>query len=86
MLFRTILPKTRSIKIFLENSAISVFSYHKTLHSYKTSEKSNEPFVRKTVDRQTDRQADGCMDKRADGWTKLICLDPRIGLINFNII
>ena len=67
MLFRTILPKTRSIKIFLENSATSVFSYHKTLHSYKTSEKSNEPFVRKTVDRQTDRRMDVWTNGQTDG-------------------
>lgn len=49
--FWPILPKTEPLKI----RAQSVFNSHEILHSCKKLEKPNEPILRKSMNRQTDK-------------------------------
>ena len=44
--------------IFLKNRASSLFKFHGPLTSCKKSEKTNEPILRKSCHRQTDRHTD----------------------------
>ena len=50
--------KLDKLDFFLENQALSVFSSDKIFHSCKKSEKTNQPFLRKTVKRQMGGQTD----------------------------
>ena len=47
---------------FLKNLASSVTRYHRKLSSCTTSEKTNDPILRKLSDGQTEGQADGQTD------------------------
>ena len=56
------------IRIFWENKARSLLSFHQPLTTCQVSEKSNEQIPRKVRHRRT--------DERTDGWTGLNLRDP----------
>ena len=62
-IFRLIFLKISQTRFFLKNRALSLFSVYGPLTSYQKSEKTDEPILRKTLDRQTERQTDGQTDR-----------------------
>ena len=56
-------------QIFFKNLASSFTRYHGQLSTCTTSEKTNDPILRKLSDGRTDGQTDRWMDRQTDGRT-----------------
>ena len=69
--FWSFLPKIGPMRIFQEYRAPSVFSSRYLIFEEKKSKETNEPILKKSVNRQTDRRTDG----RTDGQIGVILKD-----------
>ena len=63
------LVQIRATKFFFKNLASSFTRYHGQLSTCTTSEKTNDPILRKLSDGRTDGQTDRWMDRQTDGRT-----------------